>query len=160
MGQQSKRAQKTLILAAACAGVAALLVFIVKDRPKREPVTLVFVGYTNDAGRTRCLFRGENGNHQTITYTAELQLAQPAWTSYRSGGEAAGGETFTFSMSAPTNATTWQLWFSYSTSPTKLEGYRLLSAGFFWRHNMPAIARKIGPRVPGVRSVVVAGTYN
>ncbi len=160
MDEQRKRVRKILILTAVCAVVAALAAFIVKDRLKREPVTLVFVGYTNDAGRMLCLFRGENGNHQTITYSTELQLAQPAWTSYRSGGEAPAGETFTFSMSAPTNATTWQLCFSYNTSPTKWEGYRQLCAGFFWRHNMPAIARKISPRLPGVRSVVVAGFYN
>ena len=73
MGQPPKRARKILLRGAACAAAVTIAVLAINGRPKRESVTVAFIGYTNAfAGRTAdegwnlCLFRGTNDTRHTV----------------------------------------------------------------------------------------------
>lgn len=153
--RQPRRASwKRWTLALAYVFALALAVLFVKPRAP-EPVSVRFLGSTNDNGQKKLLFEGTNGLTNMIRYVAfiawsptnEPQSIRFIFLGQRMGSYAAGPrETFKFSLDAPPKNTDWHVSWSYSDpahAPTRMEKIHARCYDFFMEHHMPILARPL-----------------
>src|SRR4051812_21164824 len=82
-GQPRKTSWKRWTLAFACVLAIALAVLFLKA-PAPEPVSVRFVGSTNDDGRKMLIFKGTNGTAKAIScrayFTTDLTASSHPWS--------------------------------------------------------------------------------
>ena len=150
--QPRKASWKRWTLAFACVLVIALVVLLMKA-PTPEPISVRFLGSTNDNVTRKLLFEGTNGCSKPISYFA--CVAPAAQKRAILGGfvgevsDIAVGmplrkETFNFSLNAPTKGTNWLVvWCSFDPDEEKrpLVKARRACCLFLLDHHMSAVAQ-------------------
>ena len=153
------------------AGVLAItLAVLFLKAPAPEPVSVRFVGSTDDNGKRVLRFKGTNGLPRGIAYWAHVSLTLSNGTQtaavtsppqspdrqFRRGLDpylpsvcvASPRETFTFSLEVPPKGTNWQVVWSFSDPdhiPTRWENLRWRCADFLASHKLTWLAVRIQP---------------
>ena len=141
------------------AGVVAVTVIaLLALTPKKEPVRVWFVGYTNDMGQKRLVFGGSNSLPRQIgfsvcVFTGEIHHAKaPAdlepYNDWVVGGRTEEG-SFPFTLYVPPKGVPYYVaWALYQTPPstTRWWRFRMGCGRFFARHGMPRLARRVAPK--------------
>ena len=156
--QPRKRRWKARLIGFAVV-VASVTIALLANAPKPEPVKVVFVRATNEAGVKKLVFEGTNGAPRRILFSAgaytgalddtEAQIRRRLYHNVTIDWLAAG-TNFNFTVDAPSNDAPYFVMWSFhelKSSRTGFERFQLWCDVFFRAHGMPAVGRRLGVHV-------------
>jgi len=153
--QPRKASWKRWTLAVACVLAIALAVLLPKAL-EREPVSVRFIGSTNDSGHRVLYFEGTNGLPKNITYNAQL-FATNDYSSQRGGPQqpydwialrsVPSGKSFVFALDTPPMQTNWYVRWHFgeqNTNSTRWQKVQFVCYETLARHGMYGLAQVVG----------------